>query len=103
MKHVKINISTDFSLMPFGRYASDGNDSGERLRDELLVPLIKNNDAITIVLDGVFAYGSSFLSEAFGELNKYGISNEELKAKIKLISDDDIELGERVRGFIFSR
>jgi hypothetical protein len=100
MKHVKIDICKDFSLLPFGRYRADGGYSGERFRSELLCPAIKDNDKVTIVLDGVFAYGSSFLDEVFGQISKCGISSEVFINKVTIISEDDFHLGERVWGFI---
>lgn len=68
MNTIKIIISRDFSEAPAGRYLTDGPYSGERFRDEILFPALKNFDLVEVELDGTLGYGSSFLEEAFGGL-----------------------------------
>ena len=70
MSSITINIATDFTPYPGGRYRSDGDFSGERFREELLRPAFSNaeNETITVDLDGAAGFGSSFLEEAFGGL-----------------------------------
>lgn len=69
-----IDIAERFSRHPAGRVASDGPDNGERFRDEILVPTLReamehNEGARVIVdIDGCRSFGSSFLEEAFGGL-----------------------------------
>jgi hypothetical protein len=62
----------DYAPSPGGRYASDGDFSGEWFRDEILVPAltsaIERSDVLTVELAGTSGYGSSFLEEAFGGL-----------------------------------
>lgn len=84
-----IDIGKDFSEFPHGRYYSDGPDSGEKFREELLLPRLKNlgrNEKLKIILDnGVEGYGSSFLVEAFARIVKYGyMTSEELLSKLDL-------------------
>ena len=62
-----INIARDYSDTPLGRYRTDGSFSGQRFREEFLVPALKSG-AVTVEIDGTEGYGSSFLEEAFGGL-----------------------------------
>lgn len=70
MAEAMIELASQFSTTPAGRYRSDGRFSGEVFRDDVLVPALDRagNDTVTVVLDGVAGYGSSFLEEAFGGL-----------------------------------
>ena len=70
-----IDVAKEFSPYPSGRVTKDGDFNGERFRREHLLPAIhqalsKGNDTSSVVvdLDGVRAFGSSFLEEAFGGL-----------------------------------
>jgi len=69
-----IDVAERFSRHPAGRVPSDGPDNGERFREEILVPALKeaierNERARVIIdIDGCRAFGSSFLEEAFGGL-----------------------------------
>lgn len=67
-----ISIAEDFSAYPAGRDEKDGPYNGSRFRKELLVPrlnsVISKGGQLTVSLDGVLSFGSSFLEEAFGGL-----------------------------------
>lgn len=63
-----INVAKEFSKYPGGRYLADGDFSGERFREDWLMPALKAYQQVTIQLDGTLGYGSSFLEEAFGGL-----------------------------------
>lgn len=87
----KIVIAKHFSCFPFGRYSSDGPDSGERLREEFLVPALKRADILYIDFDGMMSAGSSFIEEAFGGLIRInGFTSLDLNKKIKIIGDSFI-------------
>jgi hypothetical protein len=79
-----------FSSTPYGRYPSDGPDSGQRFRTEYLMPALtdKEVDKVVVRLDSVsngYEYGSSFLEEAFGGLiRKEGLSTEEVLSKLEV-------------------
>lgn len=95
----KINIAKDFSKFPSGRYRADGDFSGERLREEFLLPALKSNDIVEIELDGVNGYASSFLEEAFGGLGHY-------INKIRFISNNNVlvySINEYLKTYIPSR
>jgi len=67
-----LSIAESFSPYPAGRYRTDGPFSGERFRDDFLLPTLieaqQNGDEVIVDLDGAFTYSSSFLEEAFGGL-----------------------------------
>ena len=82
-----INIAKDFSQTPAGRFVTDGPYSGERFRNEILLPALKNSDEVVVNMTGVFGYGSSFLEEAFGGLVRKCLFNrDELLRKMKIQS-----------------
>ena len=79
-----IVISKDFSRSPSGRHYTDGSFSGQRFREEFLVPALKNGK-VEVNLDGVLTLGSSFLDEAFGGLvREAGLSIPEIKEKLTI-------------------
>lgn len=92
-----LNIGRDFSLDPAGRFLSDEGDNGEKFREMYLKPAInalKPDEKLHIILDdGVESYGSSFLSEGFAGMVKYGyITSHDLLEKIVIdYSNDDFE------------
>lgn len=102
------NIGIQFSDEPSGRYYSDTNKrSGEAFREDHLKGLIeklKPNEKVTFILDDdVDTYGSSFLTEGFAGMVKYGyITAPELLNKIDFqYSDSDYEFyAKRARKYI---
>jgi hypothetical protein len=92
-----INIGEDFYDDPSGRFYTDGDGSGESFREEHLLPALKtlsNDEKITIILDdNVEGYGSSFLTEGFAGIVKYGyMQATELLSKIEFeFKDDDFK------------
>ena len=79
----------DFALKPGVRYRSEGPHSGEEYREEVLEPVLvksmSTGEKITIVLDGVFGYATSFLEEVFGGVvRKYGY--DKIKDLIVVVS-----------------
>lgn len=76
----------NFSENPSGRYRSDGPNSGERYREEVLLPALKKGAAVTVDLNGALGFGSSFLEEAFGGLVRSGLRLSELRGKLKIRS-----------------
>jgi hypothetical protein len=91
------NIGKQFSTDPIGRFRTDGVRSGETFREDYLKPMLENlepGEKLEIIIDdGVESYGSSFLSEGFAGLVKYGyFTSDELLSKIEIKwSDDDFE------------
>jgi len=81
-----INIATDFTRYPGGRYLNDGPYSGERFRKDFLLPVLKSGQHARIKFDGARGYGSSFLEEAFG-----GLVREEGFDPAKILDTFDLE------------
>lgn len=99
---MEISIAKDFSITPGFRYITEGPDSGEEFRQKILEPLFQNKDTqypITINLDGVIGYATSFLEEAFGGLaRKYGKTI--VNNRLEFISNDEPLLIEEIRDYI---
>ncbi len=90
----------DFSRYPYGRYRVQGNYSGERFRDEFLLPALRRGEPVEVDLDGVRGYGSSFLEETFGGLVRAGISADVLAQRMKILSTEDPSLIQEVSEYI---
>jgi len=85
-----INIAKEFTRYPAGRFRSDGPYSGQRFREDLLVPALRETDVVEVELDGVAGYGSSFLDEAFGGLIRaHVLSSGDAHKRIKLHASDE--------------
>ncbi|WP_027147892.1 STAS-like domain-containing protein [Methylobacter tundripaludum] len=92
-----LNIGKQFSTDPIGRFRTDGDRSGETFREDYLKPAIESLESgeklEVIIDDGIESYGSSFLSEGFAGMVKYGyITGDELLSKIEIkYSNEDFE------------
>ena len=93
-----LNIGKDFSGDPAGRYRSDGGYNGEMFREDYLrdrITALKDDEILTIILDdNVESYGSSFLTEAFAGMVKYGYIDAQSfldKIDLKVKSNNDFE------------
>lgn len=89
-----LSVAQDFSPFPGGRTRADGPYSGERFRDELLLPALleaeKAGTKVIVILDGVTAYSSSFLEEVFGGLIRSGKIDPKKLGNILRITADNI-------------
>lgn len=84
-----VNIAKDFSPFPAGRFRSDGRYSGQRFREDLLVPALKEHDSVIVELDGVEGFGSSFLEEVFGGLVRLEhFTPADVRRRLKVSSSD---------------
>lgn len=91
----------EFSKYPGPRYSSLGSYSGEEFRDNILIPAIRDNGNVTVDLDGVFGYGSSFLEEAFGGLARKMLEKQHIEyIRDHLISKDDPSLIVEITSYI---
>lgn len=85
MYMINIDVAKDFSRTPFGRYKSDGNNSAERFREDILIPKLQSDDELTIDFSKVaLGVGSSFLEETFGGLVRAGFDKVELSARLTI-------------------
>lgn len=99
MQTKMISVVNDFSENPAGRYVADGPNSGERFRNEYLLPPLREGKSIVVNLDGALGFGSSFLEEAFGGLVRNGIPASDLLKRITIKSSVSI-YGARIRRYI---
>lgn len=100
MSKCEITVASDFSRFPAGRFRDDGPYTGERFREDFLVPALKQCEVLTVDLDGVMGYGSSFLEEAFGGLVRVsGFDSQSLCNKIRLVSRYE-SVKEEIREYI---
>jgi hypothetical protein len=84
VSEARINIAEDFSRYPSGRVISDGPNSGQKFREKLLIPALKEHEIVVVFLDGVRGYPSSFTEEAFGGLVREGFSKNDLLKRIRI-------------------
>ena len=83
-----ISIARDFSRNPAGRFKSDGPFSGERFREDFLIPALRSADAVEVDLNGALGFGSSFLEEAFGGLvRNAGFNYADLRGRLTIRSE----------------
>lgn len=80
-----LSIAKEYSETPASRYRHEGPDSGERFRDDYLIPALTEFDGVTVELEGVVGFGSSFLEESFGGLIRSGYREKELKERLKVV------------------
>ncbi|MGL6403429.1 STAS-like domain-containing protein [Aeromonas hydrophila] len=86
MMNITIDVASKFSPLPFGRYVTDGGNSGTRFREEILKQiLLEYDEQVTLDFSNVkIGVGSSFLEEAFGGLVRQGFSAEDILKRIKV-------------------
>ncbi len=102
------NIGKQFNDEPASRYFTDTRErSAEVFRERVLKPLLvthyTNTPIVFILDDDVEGYGSSFLTESFAGLVKYGyIRANELQPRFKLAFSNPMFqfYASRVRSFI---
>lgn len=99
---ITINIATDYTKTPGGRFISEGEYSGQDFRENVLKPkflqALEKNDQLTVILDGGYGYATSFLEEAFG-----GLAREMKNSKIKdiiIISEEEPQLISKIQQYI---
>ena len=97
---ITIVISEDFSKFPGLRYESlTAGCSGEKFRDELLIPAFDKAKKVRVVLDGIEGvYGSGFLEEVFGGLiRKIGLA---WNGRLIIISNKDPKLQKDIDNYM---
>ncbi len=94
-----ISIAEDFSDVPAGRFLNDGDWSGERFREEFLIPALKDADKkhpVIININGTEGYGSSFLEEAFAGLIRKGYTKEDIAEKLQIEANDTYDIYKKI-------
>lgn len=100
-----LRVRDDFSRTPGPRLEKEGDFSGEAFRKTCLLPkfseAVKQDCELIVDLDGTAGYGTSFLEEAFGGLIRNdGISYEQMKERITLISSEEEYLKEDIEEYM---
>jgi hypothetical protein len=84
-----IDIAKEYSDTPLGRVDDDSEFNGTRFREQYLRPALQQEEKVSVVIDGVEGYGSSFLEEAFGGLVRKGhFTADELQRKLVVAFKD---------------
>jgi len=99
MKVNIVDIGKDYSRYPAGRFAGDGPFSGERFREEVLLPCLRRGEMLQVCLDNTAGYGSSFLEEAFGGLIRQGIPQADVNRLLSFVTEDSA-LEAEINGYI---
>ncbi|MGP7732965.1 STAS-like domain-containing protein [Oceanimonas smirnovii] len=100
------DLATSFSNIPYGRHPQDGANSGERFRQDCLLPWLRqalvNNETVEIDLDGLpLGVGSAFLEESFGGLVRDNLfSKQEVLKALRIKSDNDASYVEEIFGYV---
>lgn len=93
-----IKIGSAFSRFPGPRYRRQGPNSGEQLRETILVPALRGSRKIFVDLDGTAGFGSSFLDEAFGGLVRQNlIKKDEFFKVFSFKSEEDSAILDDIR------
>lgn len=100
---IKINIAKDFSETPDGRTPKDSDSSGEKFREEILIPryqeAINKNDRLEICFDGCYGCPPSFLEESFGgAVRNHGVIG--MLGILDLIANDDETIPGNVKKYV---
>jgi hypothetical protein len=78
-----LSVAKDFSPYPAGRKRADGPFTGEKFREDRLLPLLKQDLHVILDIDGVAGLPSSFLEEIFGGLIRAGYHFDDLRKQIE--------------------
>ncbi len=103
---INIDIANEYTKTPGARYISDGDFSGQDFREKFLEKHFKNGskEKITVILDGVMGYATSFLEESFGGLvRKFGdkYSKNDIFERFDFISNEEPACRDEIRKYIF--
>lgn len=80
----KLDVKEVFGERLYGRFRADGNLSGERFREDFIVPLLEGGHTVDIDFSEVIATPSSFFEEAFGGLVRRSYESVEFADKIEV-------------------
>jgi len=89
----EFKVVTEFSETPGPRFRDEGDFSGEELREDHLLPLVRdtieNDQTLLVDLDGTHGYLTSFLEEAFGGLIRVDKIQFEILSKVLSFKSDE--------------
>lgn len=82
-------LAREFSPFPAGRHRTDGKFNGQKFREDLLVPKLRQHGRLKLNIDGVAGLPSSFLEEVFGGIMRKGdYSFDELASRLEVEASD---------------
>lgn len=90
----EITVINCFKGKPRYRYSQDiaqgeEDTSGERFRNEFLLPHLKKGEKVHVILTGYNRYDPSFLISGFADLIRVdGFSYDQLKNQLSYVHDD---------------
>ncbi|MBO4843959.1 MAG: STAS-like domain-containing protein [Bacteroidales bacterium] len=94
MGNLVLSIAKEYSRCPGARYEREGDYSGERFRETLLYPRLKQaieeGVKLEVILDGSAGYSTSFIEESFGGLIRTNkLTLKQLEDNLIIISEED--------------
>lgn len=90
VENVRVNVAKQFTRLPGLRYIRLGKFSGEEFREKFLIEPLQQGKFVTVELDGVRGYGSSFLEEAFGgTVRRLNLGIEDALRRLKVETSVD--------------
>ncbi len=99
-EYTEISVAKDFTEYPAGRFLRESEFSGEAFLEKILFPALDSYNIVTIDLDGVFGYPSSFLEEAFGGLVRKGFLANELEGRLNIIGKTQLHVKHQIWTYI---
>lgn len=97
MREIQYDVAKKYYPRPMGRARKDGLHSGERFREEVLLPFFESlktdpNQILVLDFNGVSTAGSSYLEESFGGLiRKNGYRKRDLTKHLMIVVDEDLK------------
>ena len=101
---VTVNIAAQYTTLPGGRYRNQGPDSGERFREDVLLPAwrkaVGEGTALRVEMDGVqYGYPVGWLEEAFGGLARR-VGPQAAQSRLQIVSNTEPGLATAIREMI---
>ncbi len=102
-QNIELRVARDFTVNPGPRKKEDGQFSGEEFLTLELEPKFREaynaKSILTVNLDGVSGYPTSFLEEAFGGLAR-SFGSRVVNRHLEIISEDEPYLKEEIQQYI---
>ena len=86
----EIVVAKAYTPTPAGRLRTDGPFSGQRFREEILIPALRSGGIVELNLDGMVSLPSSFWEESTGGLVRAGFAPELLNERMKIVTTDPL-------------
>lgn len=101
LANARVDLATEFSPTPLGRYRRQGRYSGEAFREDVLRPALAKHRVIEVDLDGASGLSTGFLDEAFGGLVREGVlTAQEFHQRVIVVATRDPLLADEIREYV---